>query len=372
MQIRSIDLYLVALPLKRRLPGPAGVEERLETVLVRLGAGDAFGWGEASPGTAPRTGSEWAGGSLAVLKNWLGPAVLGATLEKSQPPGDKLTAWRGNQHAKAALDMAWWDLLARRADKPLHQFIGGAVSQVEVGASLDQMDSPEEFMRAVDEVAGAGFSRIKFKFRPGWELNMLSAVHRELAGPTLHVDCEGQLTLGQTDILYRLDDFHLSMVEQPLADYDLVAHAMLQESIRTPICLDESITLLEHAEIAVDLKSCQFFNLKPGRVGGLSAALRLHDFTHEHCTPCFAGAAPQSAIGARHYLALGTRPNCTYAADYFPADRYLADDVAPPLLPARSETDGRQYITLDSSAGIGVEPDVAALERLTIEHVRIG
>ena len=88
------------------------------------------------------------------------------------------------------------------------------------------------------------------------------------------------------EMLYRLEDFMLAMIEQPLAADDLVGHAMVQESLRTPICLDEGIASLAQAEMAMELHSCKYVNLKPGRVGGLTPAVAIHDLCHEHCTPC--------------------------------------------------------------------------------------
>ena len=127
---------------------------------------------------------------------------------------------------------------------------------------------------------------------------MLRSVRQEFPGEMFHIDCEGALSLGYMEMLYRFDDFALEMVEQPLAAEDLVAHAMLQESLRTPICLDESIASPLHAEMALDLKSCRHVNIKAGRVGGLTAALTILEACQAADVSCWGGAAAQSAIGA--------------------------------------------------------------------------
>ena len=132
----------------------------------------------------------------------------------------------------------------------------------------------------------AGFDRLKLKFRPGWDVRMVDFVRKECPTQTLHIDCEGGLGLGHMEMLYRLEDFSLAMIEQPLPADDLVGHAMVQESLRTPICLDEGIASLAQAEMAMELNSCKYVNLKPGRVGGLTPAVAIHDLCHEHCTPC--------------------------------------------------------------------------------------
>jgi O-succinylbenzoate synthase len=372
MQIDSIELFHVALPLRQPLRTALGPCEKLETVIAAMHSGGAVGWGEANPGNAPLMGGEWAAGAFAVLRDWLAPAVAGANIDSGSDLGQRSAPFRGNQFAKAALDTAWWDLHARLQNSSLHQLLGGKRDAIEVGPTFDQMESIDEFHAVLAAAVEAGFARVKLKFRPGWDVRMVDFVRKEFPTLTVHIDCEGTLGLQHMEMLYRLDDFALAMIEQPLPADDLVGHAMVQESIRTPICLDEGIASLGQAEMALELHSCKYVNLKPGRVGGLTAALAIHDLCHENCTPCWVGAAPQSAIGARIGFALAAKENCTYPADYFPSDQVLAEDLAEPLLPAKDEADGRQRVRLWTAAGIGVEPDRAKLEKFCLARARIG
>ena len=371
MQIDSLDIALVALPLRQPLSGPLGPRETLETVVVAMHSGAATGWGEASPGSAPLAGVEWAAGAFAVLRDWLAPAVVGQNFSSGDELSQRLAVFRGNQYAKGAIDAAWWDLNARLQDCPLHRLLGGTRDAVEVGVTFARMDSIDEFLAQVSAAIEAGFDRVKLKFRPGWDVRMVDFVRKECPTQTLHIDCEGGLGLEHMDMLYRLEDFMLAMIEQPLPADDLVGHAMVQESLRTPICLDEGITTLAQAEMAIELQSCKFVNLKPGRVGGLTPAVAIHDLCHEHCTPCWVGGTPQSTIGARSGFALAAKNNCTYPADFFRCDQVLAEDLAEPLLPAKDATDGRQRIQLWSAPGIGVEPEAGLLEKYTVAHARI-
>lgn len=371
MQIDRIDMYRVALPLRCRLFGAAARFDSLETVLVRVQCGSAFGWGEASPGNAPLGGPEWAAGVFDCLRDWLAPAVCGETLDAAEQLDERLAAFQGNRFAKAALDTAWWDLKARLAGQPLHQLLGAVRQQIEVGRTLDRMDSHERFLAAIQETFAAGFARVKLKFRPGWAVEMVHAVRAEFPVQPIHVDVEAGLTLGHFEMLCRLDDFGLAMIEQPLPADDLVGHAMLQETVRTPVCLDESINTVAQAEMALELKSCRYVNLKPCRVGGLTAAISIHDLCRAAGVPCFVGAPPQSAIGARHALALAAKDNCTYPADYFPATEVLQCDLAEPLLPHRDPDDGILRISLWLEPGIGIEPDAKLLEKCCLARATI-
>jgi O-succinylbenzoate synthase len=371
MQLDTIEVFHVALPLKRPQETAAGRFTTLETILVRMAAGSLAGWGESSPGNAPLAGREWAGGVFACVRDWLAPRLVGRSPDSPAALEEHLAPVVGNQFAKAALDTAWWDLKARQQGQPLHQALGGKQEAIEVGVGFDRMESIDEFLAALRVAVDAGYSRLELKFRPGWDISMLNVVRSEFPTQRLHVDIEGSMRLGHLEILCRLDDFCLAMVEQPLPPDDLVGHAMVQETIKTPVSLDESITTLAQAEMALDLHSGQYVNLKPGRVGGLTPALAIHDLCHENCIPCWVGAAPQSALGARIGYALAAKPNCSYPADYLPAEELLADDLAPPLLPVRGPGDGTLRIPLWTESGLGIEPDAKLLEKFTIARARV-
>ena len=371
MLIDSIELFHVALPLKRPVQAAGREVDTLETVLLRMQCGELAGWGEASPGNGPLSGPDWAGGVCGCLRDWLAPAVVGQSIDSGDELAERLEPFHGNRFAKAALDTAWWDLEARRQDKSLPELLDARREAIEVGATFDRMESIDQFMADIAEAFQDGFARAKLKFRPGWDIHMVEAVRREFPAETLQVDCEGRLQLHQMELLHRLDDFGLEMVEQPLADDDLVGHAMIQESIRTAVCLDEGITTPAQAELALELKSCKYVNLKPGRVGGLTAAIAIHDACEQSEVGCYVGAMPQSAVGARLNLALAAKANCVCPADFFRSDRILKHDLAEPLLPRRDGPDDTLQVPLWSEPGIGIVPDADVLDKHCLARVRL-
>lgn len=371
MHVDSIDLFHVAIPLRTPQATPAGPADRLQTVLLRMQSGEASGWGEASPGNGPWMASEWTAGVFHCLRDWLAPAILGKDLESGAAIQEQLACFRGNVHAKAALDTAWWDLESRLRGEPLHRLLGGKRDAIEVGVGFDRMETIDELLAAMGKALEAGHSRIELKFRPGWDLSMLNHVRHEFPTQTVHIDCEAGLRLEHMEILLRLDDFSLAMVEQPLPADDLVGHAMVQESIRTPICLDESIATLDQVSMALELHSGRFVNVKYGRVGGLTPAIAIHDACHEGCIPCWVAAVPQSAIGARFGYALAAKENFTYPADYLDSSGLFAEDLAEPAVAVRDTSDGKLRIPLWSQPGIGVEPDLDRLERFCLARAKL-
>jgi O-succinylbenzoate synthase len=164
-----------------------------------------------------------------------------------------------------------------------------------------------------------------------------------------------------------LDEFNLAMIEQPLAHDDLADHARLQASLRTPICLDESITSLAKAREAIELRSCRWINLKPGRVGGLTTAVQINSLCQKEGIPCWVGGMLESAVGASHCFALATLPNILYPCDIFPSYRFYTRDLGQPEIRLSAPSS----IRASSQSGIGCEPDPAELEKHQRDHARL-
>jgi O-succinylbenzoate synthase len=265
--------------------------------------------------------------------------------------------------------MAWWDLSARMQRRPLHQVIGGYRENIELSITLERMESLADFTEQARKAADAGFARIGMVFRPGWDLQILGCLREELPTHSLCANAGGTLRLENMETLHRLEDFNLSMVVQPLPADDLVGHAMLQEAIDTPIGLDEGIASPEQADMAIELKSCQCIDLQPGRLGGLTPAIAVHDLCQGADMPCWVGATPQSAIAARFGLAVAAKENCRFPAEHFPAEEWLETDVAASVETA--SIDDRRAASLWSEPGIGIEPDVNALEANQLNHATL-
>jgi O-succinylbenzoate synthase len=298
-----------------------------------MASGSLAGWGEASSLAAPCYSPEWAGGVFAVAKLWLAPALVGQTIHSGDELHQRLAHFKGNQFAKAALDTAWWSLRSQAACKPLHELLSEnagciARSEVPVGADFGVMDSIDELLPGVGSAVAEGFPRIKLKFRPGWDLPMLRAVRRQHPTHPIHIDTNSGYRLADLPLFREVDELGLAMIEQPLAHDDLVDHGELSWQIRTPICLDESITGLRQAEQAIALASCRYVNVKPGRVGGLTTAVKIHNACQSAGIPCWVGGMLESAVGASHCVALAMLPNFTYPADIFPSSRFYHDDLA--------------------------------------------
>ena len=365
MRIQSVEVYHVAMPLIYPFRTAFSDEYGIESVLVRMVSGDFYGWGECSPWRAPAYSSEWARGAFIAVRDWLAPLLIGRDISSGQQLQQALSGTKGNYFAKASLDLAWWDLHARRLGKPLWKVIGGQSGVVDVGADIGVMESLDALLAEIETANKAGFKRIKLKYRPGWELNMVSAVRQAYPDTVFHVDCNSAYTLDDLPMFRELDGYHLAMIEQPLAHDDLLDHASLQKSIQTPVCLDESIVSVEKARKAIEAKACQWVNIKVGRVGGLTNALAIHDLCQGAGIPCWVGGMLESAVGQAHSIALATLPNIKYPADIFPTSRFYHEDLAEPPI----ELSGPSQISAIGKPGIGCEPHPERLRQLLVEKV---
>ena len=228
--------------------------------------------------------------------------------------------------AKAAVEMAAWDLAARQQGVSLSAMLGGSRTSIESGVSIGIQDSLEELVERVAMERAAGYRRVKIKIKPGWDVAAVERIRDRFAeGPLLPlmVDANAAYTLADAPRLTELDRFELTMIEQPLDYDDIRDHARLQRQLRTPICLDESIHSVRAAAEAIDLGACRIINIKPGRVGGHAESLRLHDLTAAHGIPVWHGGMLESGIGRAHNIHLSTLPNFSLPGDVAASCRYL-------------------------------------------------
>ncbi len=367
MRIEAIELYHVAMPLIYPFRTSYGEDDCIESIIVRMIGGDAYGWGEASPLRSPTYSSEWAGGMFLAMRDWLAPRLIGQEIDSGEALQKALGMFKGNYFAKGGLDLAWWDLQARRQGAPLWRAIGGQSPVVEVGADLGVMENLDQLLNEIAGVQAAGFKRLKLKFRPGWDVNMVAMVRRSFPQLPIHVDCNSAYALGDLPMFRELDDYNLAMIEQPLAHDDLLDHAELQRQIRTPVCLDESIVSPAKARKAIQVHACRWMNLKPGRVGGLTQAIAIHNLCQKAGISCWVGGMLESAIGQSHNLALATLSNIRYPSDIFPTSRFYRQDLGEPEI----ALSGPSQLCAADAPGIGCEPHPERLSQLTVQKAVI-
>ena len=359
MRIEGAELRRVHLPLKAPFRTSFGVETDRDILLLRVETSVGEGWGECVAGTDPLYSSEYADAAQHVLKHHLLPRLLGPELGGAHDVAELLAPVAGHRMAKAAIEMAVLDAQLRASRTSFGLYLGAVRTEVDCGVSVGIQDSIPQLLDVVDRFIDQGYRRVKLKIEPGWDLEPVRAVRERHPEIPLQVDANTAYTLADARHLAKLDAFDLLLIEQPLPEEQVRAHAQLAERVRTPICLDESIVSAQAAADAIALGACAIVNIKPGRVGGYFEARRVHDVCAAHGVPVWCGGMLESGIGRAGNVALAALPNFTLPGDTSASDRYFARDLTQPFV----LRDGR--LEVPAGPGLGVDVDLEFLESVT-------
>jgi len=364
VHVERIELRYIQLPLKHPFETSFGRSFRRDTIVVRVWADGVEGWGESPVEDGPWYSYETVETAWHVQREFLVPMLLGQEVETATQVFDRLAGVRGHNMAKTGLEEALWDVEARQKGVSVAQLLGGTRERVASGVSIGIQDTPEELLERIEGFVKQGYRRVKIKIKPGWDVEIVRAVRRAFPDLPLMVDANSAYTLADAEHLAALDEFDLMMIEQPLAYDDIYEHSLLQRRLRTPLCLDESIHTPAQARAALELGSCRIINIKPGRVGGLVQARRIHDLCLERGVPVWCGGLLEVGIGRAHNVAIASLPGYTLPGDISASDRYFERDVVDP--PFTLNHDGT--MTVPTGPGIGVEVDLDFLEHVTVRR----
>ena len=365
MRVDRIVLREIRLELKEPFRISSGeVRERRILLLELHDASGATVWSECIAGEAPNYSSETIDTAWIAIAQWVAPRVLGKTFSHPGGVHEVLDQnFRGHNMAKAAVEMGMWALAATMLGEPLARFIGGTRTEIATGISLGIQSSPDVLIAKARAALDAGYRKVKIKIEPGRDVEWIAAARGALgADAHLMADANNAYTLDDMDRLVALDAFGLMMIEQPLAHDDIVRHATLQKRLRTPICLDESITGLDKAQDMVALGSGRIVNIKAGRVGGFTPSLSIHEGCQERAVPVWCGGMLESGIGRAYNVAIASLPNFTLPGDVSPSARYWARDIVSPEWTMER---GMVRVPLDRP-GIGVDVDGERVAALTV------
>ena len=371
MRIERLELRLVRLPLVRFFETSFGRIYERPFVLVSVHEEGATGLGECVADANPFYSSETTQTAWAIISEFVAPLVLGRDFAHPRELFAALRVIRGHNMAKAAVEMAAWDLFARQQNQPLCRVLGGdarlITGGIASGVSIGIQDSLDELEARVEAELAAGYRRIKIKIKPGWDIEAVERIRARFGQVPLMVDANAAYRIDDGPHLARLDRFGLMMIEQPL-DYDDVAdHAALQRQIQTPICLDESLHTVKIAREALDSGACRIINIKPGRVGGHGESIKLHDLAASRGVPVWHGGMLESGIGRAHNIHLSTLPNFSLPGDVAASRRYFSPDLIDPEIEVRA--DGT--IAVPTGPGIGVAVVQARVDAATESRLEL-
>jgi O-succinylbenzoate synthase len=367
MQVRQVTLRELRMQLLSPFETSFGVTTERRILLLQVDVDGVVGWGECVAGENPGYSPETIETAWHILRDHVWPRLRGINLDRAADVDQLLQGIRGHNMAKGGIEAAIWDAEARQKGIALSKLLGGTRQQLACGVSIGVKDSLDVLSTAVQKELAAGYQRIKIKIKPGKDLEQVKRLRQDFPKIKLMVDANSAYRLEDWTLLKQLDSFYLMMIEQPLGWDDLFAHVQLQKKLKTPICLDECIHTLEHAQAAIQLGACKIINIKLGRVGGYTVARQIHDLCQANEIPVWCGGMLESGIGRAHNIALSTLPNFTLPGDVSASSRYWQQDIIDPEVTVSPQG----TIQVPDGPGIGFEPVMDRIEKLTVRQERL-
>ncbi len=365
MEIDKIELRHLSIPLKEPFQTSSETKDHIEHIIVMVYSGDMIGFGECTCNQTPYYIYETTHTAWHILTKFIVPHMVGLHISTIDDllEHPKYKAIKGNNFAKAGLELAVWDLIAKGSKISLSKALGGTKEYIESGVSIGIQKDIPTLLKKIEGFLEQGYKRIKLKIKPGFDYEFLKAVRETYPDLPIMADANSAYTLNDVDLFIKMDGLNLMMYEQPLGYDDIVDHSKLQMVIKTPICLDESIHSVEDARKAIELGSCRVINIKIGRVGGLSESKKIHDLCMENDIPVWCGGMHEYGIGRAHNKAINSLPNFRLPGDVAGSDKYWHQDILEPEFVIK---DG--CIDVPKGAGIGVEPKMDIIEKYTINN----
>ncbi len=367
MKIEAIELLRVEIPLVSPFRTSYGVDTVRDALLVRVVGSDAEGWGECVADREPLYSAEWVDGAAEVITRFLLPRVFADNhVCDVASVSAKLADVEGHPMAKGAVEMAILDAELRTTGVSFAEHLGATKGAVACGVSIGIQDDLDRLLTSVAGYLDAGYMRVKLKIEPGRDIESVRTVRTTFGDDLmLQVDANAAYSRADTAILRQLDEFNLSLIEQPLAPDDLLGHALLAKQIATPICLDESITSARGAADAIALGACSIVNIKAGRVGGYLEAVRVHDACASVGVPVWCGGMLETGLGRAANVALAALPNFLLPGDTSASARYFTEDLTEPFVLDNG------HLRVPTGPGLGVAPLTDRLAKFTTSRTRI-
>ncbi|MFX0053190.1 MAG: o-succinylbenzoate synthase [Candidatus Hermodarchaeota archaeon] len=366
-RIDSAEIFIVKVPLVEAFETSLEVETYKEALILKLSSEDICGWGECVASPDPFYSYETNETSLFIIRSYLLPYLMKKTNFSLEDVLKEFEKIRGHNMAKATVENALYDLIAKKINIPLYKLIGGNKKKIMSGISIGIKQDLDELLFSIENALKKKYHRIKIKIKKGNDIKPVQMVRSAFPEISLMVDANGAYSLSDIGTFKKLDEYDLMMIEQPLDFNDIYFHSQLQKELKTPICLDESITNLNDVKTAIFLRSCQIINIKQGRLGGIINTKAIQKYCLDNNIKNWSGGMLETGIGRAFNIHLQTLPGFTLPGDTSETSRYFKEDIVESSVVLRS--DG--FIDIPEGNGIGVEVIPEKLERFTIFSEKI-
>ncbi|MBQ9020636.1 MAG: o-succinylbenzoate synthase [Eggerthellaceae bacterium] len=356
LQVARVEIWQLHIPLSNPIrTANARLRNRESTVVRITDFAGRTGVGECTSLAADAFGPETLAQDLPLLSDALAPLLVGRVLLH---PGEATELFENAPgateapFARAALEMALWDLYGKVRSRSLRQLIGGRENVSETGSLREipagcapggvvvSLGTVPEMLSSVQEAVNAGYMRVKLKVKPGTDIDIVRAVRNEFPDLMIMLDANQSYRDDQLDILKQLDELGVECIEEPLdpafvptvGPTDLFDRlARLQTQLRMRVCLDESWQTDEQLQAALEKHpELRCVSLKIGKFGGIAAALDFYNWARERGIEAWPGGMYDTGISKRAHAAFALLPGVNLPGDISDSTRYFTVDISNP------------------------------------------
>lgn len=347
--ITEIQLHRVKKKLRKPFITALQTVRERESIIVSIKSNTGIeAFGECVAFSTPWYTEETVVSCAFVMEQVLKPLLLKKQLSGPEEVTGIFGAVKGNNMAKAAIEMAVWDLFAKQIEMPLWQYIGGTRLQIPAGVVVAAKS--QDMMTKIDAAAVEGYSRIKIKISPDSDIEVLKkAIHR-YPEIVFFADANGGFNEKTFDRLTVFDSVGFTLIEQPFGEREWGLHASAKQQMQTPICLDESIGSYQDVEHMIEMQAGDLIVLKMGRLGGWSETLKIVELCRDHKIGMWVGGMIEFGVSKAHNLALASLSDIVLPGDFSDSRHFWERDIVVPEIEVQN---GK--IQLQEGFGIGYD-----------------
>jgi len=369
MKITKVEIIPVDIPRTKVLTlaryGNLGQGGKFEFVLTRIHTDEGItGVGEVPP--LPPLSPESQPVIVDVQKKWLVPGLLGMDPFETEAIWEKMDFIAPTYSmAKAAIDMALWDIMGKSLDMPVHRLMGGSKPEKIPNVGLIGIDEPEVVADVAEEFVKEGYGGIRLKIAPGYDVDCVASVRDAIGeGVDLRVDCnQGYRTPEAIKMIRNIEPYDIEFVEQPTIWWDFNGMAEVAGSVDTPIMAHESMYLLSDVKNLIDAGAFGVLGLKTYRPwGGLTGARRLLEMARVMNIPCMFHDDLELSVSlaAATQIITAYKNVITHKCELSGYPEWMGDDVT-----TESVRFEKGYVHVPEGPGLGVELDEDKVEKYT-------
>lgn len=377
MKITRIEVIPINLQKKKVLAlsryGKLGEGMPFEFILVRVHTDDGIsGVGECPP--LPPLSPENQAVVTEMIKRWIAPNIMGMDPFDLDGIWEKMDYWAPTYPmAKAAIDMALWDIMGRSLNVPVYKLLGGGSNASKIpNVALIGIDTPAKVAIEGKRLVKEGYTGIRLKIGPKRDVSCVKAM-REAIGEdvTLRVDCnQGYGTTDVIKMIREIEQFDVELVEQPTVWWDFATLAKVAGSVDTPIMPHESLFSMADVKTLIDMGAVGVLGLKTYRpAGGITNVRRILDMARVMNIPTLMHDDLEMGVSlsAASHIIAGCGKAITQKCELSGFPEWFNEDIIKE--PVKLE---KGYIESPKGPGLGFELNEAAIKKYTTGIVTVG